>query len=55
MQDQVSTERDLQHQSLTTKDKVRVQAAPLTVARRILEPNNYHRAEASFLIFFFFF
>lgn len=52
MQDQVSTGRHLQHQSLTTKDKARVQAAPLTVARRILEPNSYHRAEASLLRIF---
>lgn len=49
----MSTGRDLQHQPLTTKDKTR--AAAVTVARRILEPNNYHRATAPLFNFFFFF
>lgn len=49
MQDQVSIQRDPQHQPLTTKNKAKAQAAPLTVAKRILEPNNYHRAEAPLL------
>lgn len=55
MQNQVSTGKDLQHQSPTTKDKVKAWAGPLTVARRILEPNNYHRDEATPFNFIFFF